>query len=133
LQLGAADRAAGEPGLECLLVHFRQLAQVECGVARSKSGFAGWVRKAIPWANLLAHVTTKDPLADEVMQLGREIASQFNGQVRNATARVQGAVGRDALRRTCFDAACTSAAVVGGEWRIAFQVEFEEQLAQQQP
>ncbi len=82
--------------------------------------------ESIPWADHLADVTSENPTASLFTQLGWNIILQFNGEIRNATSRVNCAVRKDAVRGAGINTACTCAAMIGNKRWIWFEPEIEK-------
>src|SRR5512145_3229534 len=61
--------------------------------------------KSIPRADSLTDVTSENPISNLVTQFDRNILLEFDGEIRDATAGVDGAVWKDAICGAGFDTA----------------------------
>src|SRR5262245_33943565 len=88
---GAHDWCTSEFLFEAGLVEGEQFQKVGLMEVGSRAGLHGSsrLRKAVPWADGKAIVAAKNAIADGGSELDRDGAFQFNGQVRNTTARVE--------------------------------------------
>ena len=91
-----------------------------------KSGFRSVGRAAIPGAHILTDVATENPIANFFAQLQGNIILEFDGEIRDATTRIDGAIRQDAIGGAGLNATRASAAVTGDEWCIGFEFEIEQ-------
>ena len=77
---------------------------------RISKGGIPFFGKSIPRANHLADVAAENPIAHIVTHFSRNVLFELNGEIGNATGRVDGAIGENAIRGASFDAtrACTT-------------------------
>ncbi len=90
------------------------------------------VRKPVPWTDLLANVTSKDPVAQVRSQIGRDFFFIFDRKIGETAPGVDRPVWQDATGGTGSDAACTLPAAVGSERRIRFQFDSQQDFSQQE-
>ena len=68
--------------------------------------------ESVPRADYLADVTAEHPVADPIPYFNRNFVFQFDGEIRNAAGRIDGAVREDTVGGAGFDRTqkiCTSA------------------------
>src|SRR5690606_22154205 len=134
LVAAAADRAALGAAQELLLFPGEQLGEgglVEV-VAGAEVRLVGAPRELVPGTHQLAVVAAEDAVADRRAQLLRDPAVVLDGQVGDATPRIQ-PVGRgDRPGRTGGDAAAAGAAMRAGR-RIHRQRQVQVNLAEEEP
>src|SRR5688572_29476020 len=87
--------------------------------------------ESIPRTNHLANVTSKNPIADFFTQIGRDIIFEFDGEIGDATACVNGAIRKDAIRGAGFDATPAGAAVIGDKRWIRLKREIKKNFGEQ--
>ena len=90
-----------------------------------KSGIA-LGRESIPRADLLADVASKNPIADFIAQVNRDVVFEFNREIGDAAHRINRAVGQNAIGGAGGDATRACAAMIGDEWRIGFEFEIKK-------
>src|SRR5512142_2450780 len=95
-------------------------------------GSVPFPRESIPWTDHLADVTSKDPIAHFLAQFRWDVLFEFDGEIGDAAARVEGAVREDAVRGASFDAAATCAALVCDERRVWLEHKVEQDLREQE-
>ena len=78
---------------------------------------------------MLTGVTSENPILHKRAQFFGNVVFEFDGEVGDAAARVEGAIGEDALRGAGFEAACAGAAVVGDEAVIGFEFDAEQDFS----
>jgi hypothetical protein len=81
---------------------------------------------------LLADVASEDPVLHVRAQVFGNVAFVFDGEEGDAAARVEGAVGEDALGGAGVDAAGAGAAVIGGEGFVGFEFDAEQNFGKQE-
>ncbi len=84
--------------------------------------------ESIPRADHLADVAAEYPISHLVTQINGNLIFQFDGEIRNAASRVNGAVRKDAVGGAGFDAERAGTAMVGDKGRIGFEREVEQDL-----
>src|SRR5262245_25347020 len=130
----ATDRAAREQHPKAGLVE-REEALEGPALQRSgvKSRLVGGRGEAIPWADLLAHVAAKDPVADRGAQLARDRSAVLDGEVGDAAPRVH-LVGRDdRLGGTGLETARARSAMLALERAVRFELAIHQYLGQHEP
>jgi len=127
---GALDRSPLEALVKSLGCKSKFIGQ---GVRRACicKGRIALARESIPRADHLADVASEDPPPNFVAQFQRDIVFEFDGEVRDATRRVEGAIGENATGGAGSDAARARAAVIGDERRVGFEREIEKNLGEQ--
>lgn len=83
-------------------------------------------RESIPWADHLADVASKNPIAYFFAQFNRDVVFEFDGEIGDAARRVECAVWQNAIGGAGGDATRACAAMVGDEWRIGLEFEVEK-------
>src|SRR5262245_54889086 len=94
--------------------------------------FARWRRLSVPGADLLADVAAEEPVADARPPLIGNGASQLDGQITDAAARVEDAGGGEGIGGTGVEAGSASAAVAGLEGRIRSQLDVQQQAGEEE-
>src|SRR5439155_27248905 len=107
-------------------------SRIDQFLARLKLGSGGRRRLAVPGADILADVTPKNVPAHSGPQVFRNCSSFFDGQIRNATVRIELIRTYEGVCRTCIDAARTGAAPVW-VWQIYVQFERREDHPEEEP
>src|SRR6266498_469004 len=87
--------------------------------------------ESIPRADHLTDVAAKDPIAHFVTQFSRDVLFEFDGEIGDTTACVNGTVWKNTIGWAGFNAACTRAAVIGDERWVRFEFEIEENFGEQ--
>ncbi|MDT4852973.1 hypothetical protein FQZ97_872270 [compost metagenome] len=109
----APDRAAFGAAQELVFRPGKQLDQRRPAQAFAfiEVGQRTALRELVPWAHELAVVATVDAVAHERSQVLGDGAGVFDGEVRDAAARVQPVRPQDGLGRTHLDAGAAAATV----------------------
>ena len=101
--------------------------------AARQEGGVGLIRGgAGVWADLLADIAAKDPVAELRPQLARDRAALLDGLEGEAARGVDGVGRDDGPGRAAIEADAAAAAVLV-EGRIRLQIELQQQLAQHHP
>ena len=111
----AADRAAFGAAQKFLFAPAEQLDQRGAGqaVARVEVGQRAAAGEFVPGADELTVVAAIDAVADQRPQFQRDRAVVFDGEIRDAAARIQPVWRHDGAGRAGVDAGAAGTAVVG--------------------
>lgn len=88
--------------------------------------------ESIPRTDLLTDVTPEYPILHVWTDVFGDVNFVFDGEIGNATARIQGAIEENGVCRACIDAAGASPAMVSHEGGVGFEFEVEQDLGKQE-
>ena len=100
-------------------------------LAQTKGRIALWHSETVPRTDHLADITTEYPISEGRPQTVWYLAFQFNSQIRNTAAGIDGSIGQDALGWTSLDAAGTGPALIRGKRWIGFKLKIKQDLCQE--
>ncbi len=87
----------------------------------------------IPGANILADIAAEQPIADAGAKFVRNRLPQLDGQVTDASPRIEHISIDKRLRRAGIQTSSAGAAVVGFMRRVVFQLQVGQQCRQKEP
>ncbi len=132
---GAVDRGVAEELLELGFGKTRHCFKRRGKVGGGEGGLRSVWSLTVPGADVLTNVTAEDVGAHAAAMLFGDWPAEFDGQVGDAAAGIDGpspVEGDDCLGGARFDTAVTGAAAVRGR-AIGGEIERREDLAQEKP
>ena len=127
---GAFDGTLLEALIKLLRCNDQLVGQGKKRIFSSK-GRITFTCEAIPRADHLADITSKNPITDFFAQSDWDVIFEFDGEIGNAAGRVDRTIREDAIRGAGFDTTRAGAAVIGDERRIRFKGEIEKDFGEQ--
>src|SRR5690554_4320444 len=80
-----------------------------------------WNRKSIPRANILANITTKNPIVKLSFYFLRNVFFEFNSVIRNTFAAIYHIGRNNSLSWAGINTSCATSAMVSHGWVIVFE------------